>query len=179
MQEKYRSKVLLYQNSLNADNIQEWLHTINNYHSAGMLPSLSIDYDMYAAGEAKLAWLDQELEIYSSNNNALQHAEDLINNIYKKINAHHYPVGHLKFLLNGAIKKSFTSNMQPDVAIKIEPATSVSLLINIRVQTEPEIIEQLIEAAVKEVELRSACKIIVNSLSAFQPGYPRPTYKFK
>ena len=69
--------------------------------------------------------------------------------------------------------------MQPDVAIKIEPATSVSLLINIRVQTEPEKIEQLIETAVKEVEMRSACKIIVNSLSAFQPGYPRPTYKFK
>ncbi len=53
---------------------------LDNYQSAGTLPSLNIDYDMYAAGEAKLAWLDQELEIYSANNNALQQAEDLINN---------------------------------------------------------------------------------------------------
>ena len=107
----------------------------------------------------------------------LQQAEDLINNIYKKINAHQYPVGHLKFLINGAIKISFTSNTQPAVTIKIEPAASAALLINIRVQTEPEIIEQLIAAAIKELEMQSGCKIIVNSLSAFQPGYPHPTYR--
>ena len=177
MQEKYGSKILLYQNSLDEDNIQHWLHTLNNYQSAGMLQSLNIDYDIYAAGEAKLAWLDQELEIYSANNNALQQAEDLINNIYKKINEHQYPIGHLKFLINGAIKISFTSNTQPAVTIKIEPAASVALLINIRVQTQPEIIEQLITAAIKEVEMQSGCKIVVNSLSAFQPGYPRPTYR--
>ena len=177
MQEKYGSKILLYQNSLDEDNIQHWLHTLDNYQSAGMQQSLSIDYDIYAAGEAKLAWLDQELEIFSANNNALQQAEDLINNIYKKINAHQYTIGHLKFLINGTIKISFTSNMQPSVAIRTEPAASVALLINIRVQTEPEIITQLIAEAVKEEEMQSGCKIIVNSLSAFQPGYPRPAYR--
>lgn len=176
MQEKYESKILLYQNSLDEDNIQHWLDTLNNYQSPGILKSLKIDYDMYAAGEAKLAWLDQELEIYSANNNALQQVEDLINNIYKKINAHQYPIGHLKFL-NGAIKKSFTSTMQPPVTIKVEPATSVSLLINIRVQTELGIITQLIAEVIKEAELQSGCKIIVNSLSAFQPGYPHPEYR--
>ena len=107
----------------------------------------------------------------------MQQAEDLLNNIYKKIIAHQHPVGHLKFLINGAIKISFTSNTQPAVELKIEPSASVSLLINIRVQTEPEILEQLIAEAVKEGEMQSGCKIIVNSLSAFQPGYPRPTYR--
>lgn len=177
MQELYGSKILLYQNSLDEDNIQHWLHTLNNYQSAGMLQSLSIDYDIYAAGEAKLAWFDQELEIYSANNNALQQAEDLINNIYKRINSHQYTVGHEKFLINGAIKISFTSNTQQPVSIKIEPAEAASLLINLRVQTRPEIIEQLVTATVKEVEMQSGCKIIVNSLSAFQPGYPHPTYR--
>jgi G3E family GTPase len=177
MQEKYGSKILLYQNSLDEDNIQQWLKTLNDYQSAGMLQSLSIDYDIYAAGEAMLAWFDQELEIYSADNNALQQAEDLINNIYKKINEHQYIIGHLKFLINGAVKISFTSNTQPDVAIKIEPAASVALLINIRVQTEPEIIEQLIAAALQETEMQSGCKIVVNSLSTFQPGYPRPAYR--
>jgi Ni2+-binding GTPase involved in maturation of urease and hydrogenase len=177
MEEKNGSKILLYQNSLDEDNIQHWLHTLNNYQSAGMLQSLIIDYDIYAAGEAKLAWFDQELEIYSANNNALQHAEDLINNIYEKIIAHEYAPGHLKFLINGAIKISFTSNTQPAVTIKTEPAASAALLINIRVQTEPEIIEQLIAGAVKEAEMQSGCKIIVNSLSAFKPSYPHPAYR--
>ena len=104
MQEKYGSKILLYQNSLDEDSIQHWLHTVDNYQSAHELHSLSIDYDIYAAGEAKLSWLDQELEIFSANNNVLKQAEDLINNIYKKINAHQYPVGHLKFLINRKTK---------------------------------------------------------------------------
>jgi G3E family GTPase len=177
MQEKYGNKILLYQNSLDEENIEHWLHTLNDYQSADALKSLSIDYDKYAAGEAKLAWLDQEVEIYSANNSALQQAEDLINTIYKRINFAQYTIGHLKFLINRAIKISFTTNTQPAVTIKIEPSASAAILINMRVQTVPEIIEQLIAAAVKEVEMQSGCKIIVNSLSAFQPGYPRPTYR--
>jgi len=177
MQQKYGSKVFLYQNSLDEDNIQHWLHTLDNYQSARELQSLSIDYDIYAAGEAKLAWLDQELEIFSANNNALKQAEDLINNIYKKIHQHQYAIGHLKFLINGAKKISFTSGTNPIAAIKIEPAASASLLINIRVQTEPEIITQLIAEVVKEEEIQSGCKIIVNSMSAFQPDYPQPAYR--
>ena len=177
MQEKYGSKILLYQNSLDEDHIKHWLHTLNNYQSAGMLPSLNIDYDIYAAGEAELAWFDQELEIYSADNNAEQCTEDLVNNIYKKINEHQYPVGHLKFLINRQTKISFTSNTQPAAAIKIQPAVATALLINLRVQTAPELITQLIEAAIEDVEIKSGCKIIVNSLSAFQPDYPQPEYR--
>ncbi|MES1197677.1 MAG: GTP-binding protein, partial [Chitinophagaceae bacterium] len=167
MEEKYGNKILLYQNSLDEDSIRQWLRTLDNYQSAPTLQSLNIDYDTYAAGEAKLAWLDQELEIYSAGNNALQQAEDLINNIYKKINENEYAIGHLKFLINGSIKISFTSNFQLDASIKIEPATSVALLINIRIQTEPEIITELIAEAIQEIEIRSGSTIIVNSQSAF------------
>jgi Ni2+-binding GTPase involved in maturation of urease and hydrogenase len=177
MQARYGSKILLYQNSLDDGSIGHWINTLNDYQAAGMLPSLSIDYDTYAAGEAKLTWLDGALEIYSANNNALKHAEDLINNIYRKINVHQYAIGHLKFLINGTIKISFTSNTQPEVTIKIEPAASAILLINIRVQTEPEIIKHLISSAIEEIEIRSGCKIVVSNLLAFQPGYPRPTYR--
>lgn len=177
MKEKYGNKILLYQNSLNENNIKRWLNTLDLYQAPENLQSLDIDYDIYAAGEAKLAWLDQELEIYSADKNALLHAEDLINSIYQKIQAHQYPIGHLKFLINGETKISFTSNDQSSIAIENQPAASATLLINIRVQTEPAIIEQLISDAIQEEEVKSGCKIIVTSLSAFQPGYPKPTYR--
>jgi len=177
MQEKYGTKTLLFQNSLDKNNIRRWLNTLNSYQSSGSLQSLNIDYDIYATGEARLAWLDQELEIYSTNNNALQHTKAFINTIYKKIQIHQYAIGHLKFLINNEIKISFTSNNQPDVTIENKPTASATLLINIRLQTEPEIIKQLIDEAIKEEEIKSGCKIIVSSLSAFQPGYPKPTYR--
>ena len=36
---------------------------------------------------------------------------------------------------------------------------------------------QLIAVSIKEEEMQSGCKIMVNSLSAFQPGYPHPVYR--
>ena len=32
-------------------------------------------------------------------------------------------------------------------------------------------------SAIKDVEKESGCKIVVKSLSAFQPGYPRPAHR--
>jgi len=179
MQEKYGCKILLYQNSLDKDGIQRWLHTLDSYNSANSLESLTLDYDIYATGEAKLAWLDEELEIFSADNNALQQTENFINSIYKKVYQQQYSIGHLKFLVNNSIKISFTSHAESAITIKTEPAARATLLINIRVQTEPEKIKQIIEKAIAEIETQSGCKIVVNSFSAFQPGYPSPTHRIQ
>jgi len=185
MREKYANKVLLHQNSLDEDSIHKWLRTLSDYKSAEGLRSLSIDYDIYATGEAQLAWFDQELEIYSGVNNAIVDAENLINNIYKRITSQRYPIGHLKFLLNNATKISFVSNNESMASLNIVPdesngklmANSATLLINIRVQASPGKITQLVEDAVHELEIQSGCKIIVHSLSSFQPGYPKPVHR--
>lgn len=177
MQEKYGDKILLYQNSIDRRDVRQWLKVLNSYHSSDKLQSLNIDYDIYAEGEAKLAWVDQVLEIYSRENNALQIAERLINKIYSEVAIHQYPIGHLKFLVNNGIKVSFTSAFDPPAVLKGNPVASATLLINMRVQTEPAVITKLIEAVIKEAEIKSLCRIIVSSLSAFQPGYPKPEHR--
>ncbi|MEP6749040.1 MAG: GTP-binding protein, partial [Bacteroidota bacterium] len=72
MQKKYGGKILLYQNSLDNNNILRWLQVLDDFKSTPVLQSLKIDYDIYAAGEAKLAWVDEMIEIFSSDNNALK-----------------------------------------------------------------------------------------------------------
>lgn len=177
MDERYGNKVVLYQNSFNEANIQGWLQTINNYQSAGNLRSLDINYDIYATGEARLAWFDEELEIFSSDNNALQQAMDLVNTIYTKINAHQFAIGHLKFLIDGRIKINFTTGGGQKPDFKIQPAPTAALLINIRVQIGAKMIRQIVDETIKQVEVQSACKVVVHSVAAFHPGYPRPTYR--
>jgi len=187
MLEKYGTRILLYQNSLDEDSIYKWLHTLNEYKSAEGLKSLSIDYDIYAAGEAQLAWFDQELEIYSSVNNAIGDAENLINIIYKKIIGEQYPLGHVKFLVNGTLKVSFTSNKELVASLKNDlksanrdqSGAKAALLINIRVQTTPEKITQLVNDAIHELEMQPGCKLMVNSVASFQPGYPKPMHRFQ
>jgi len=178
MDEKFPRKKLLYQNSTDPDSIREWLTVLDDYSFSSASASLQLDYDIYGAGEAKLAWVDQEMTIYSASKNAFHEAAELIKNIYERIKAFGYPVGHLKFLVNGENKFSFTTISEPiEIAINKQPADSVTMLMNARVQTEPDELSGIVADAIEETMRWSGCKIIVNSLAAFQPGYPRPTHR--
>lgn len=178
IEKKYGDKILLYQNSFDEKNIQQWLNVLDNQHFEKP-SSLQIDYDVYGDGEAKLAWHDQELEIHTTNDNATGAAIDLIRMISKKICLNKYPVGHLKFLLNGEKKISFTYTFQEELfdTIKNIKNNSADLLINARVQTSPEKLSRLVSEAIKETEIKFNCKIVLKSIASFQPGFPDPTHR--
>lgn len=177
MEEKYGNSLLYYQNSQNKESIGQWLQQLDQVPSLLIPESLEIDYDIYGAGEAKLAWLDQEMEIESAAGQANQGAVDLVRSIFHKATAHKFAIGHLKFLLNGKKKISFTATSTPAFIFKTLPAVSATLLLNARVQTEPEMLLELVSESVREAEERSKIRIRINSVSAFRPGYPTPTHR--
>jgi len=186
MDDKYGDRIILYQNSLDEDSVYKWLLTLDE-SPANKMKSLNINYDIYAEGEAKLAWFDQELEVYSPESDALGVIENLINNIYKKVTERQFPIGHLKFLVNGTRKISFTSGGEQLASLSI-PATGsngtqinnpATLLVNLRLETSPGMIAQLVREAITESEVQFNCKIIVISLNSFQPGYPKPVHRFE
>ncbi len=179
MRENYKDKIVHYQNSFDTNNIEKWLKLLNDFKPETALQSLEIDYDIYGSGEAKLAWLDQEVEVNSVNNNAIQNTVCLINSIFNKIKKCNYNIGHLKFLINEDTKVSFTSTTPVTYAYKAKghKAATATLLINARVQTTPETLSEIISDAIEEQEKKSSCKIFVRSLSSFKPGYPKPTYR--
>jgi hypothetical protein len=53
----------------------------------------------------------------------------------------------------------------------------VSILINARVETTPEILQAIIYEAIDEVRIKTKSKIEIQSLAAFKPGLPKPTYR--
>ena len=107
----------------------------------------------------------------------MQQAFDLIAAFHAKIIEHQYAIGHLKFLLNGSLKISITQGSQLLENVKSDPAASCTLLINMRLQAAPESIKELVDKTIREFEIRSGTKCVVNSVSAFKPGYPRPTHR--
>ena len=93
--EEYGDKIILYQNSLSAENIEKWVNLIcDEFNNNALRPSLEMDYDMYGAGEAELAWLDEEIGIVSENNTAVSAGYLLIRKIYDKIVSRGYSIGH-------------------------------------------------------------------------------------
>ena len=99
--------------------------------------------------------------------------------IFQKINLHKYPIGHLKFLLNGKKKISFTYDSQEGFSDTIENKknNAAALLINARVQTSPETLSYIISEAIKETAMKFNCNITVKSNASFQPGFPKPTHR--
>jgi Ni2+-binding GTPase involved in maturation of urease and hydrogenase len=178
---EYGDKIILYQNSLSQESLQQWLTTITDFQNVSLRPSLEIDYDMYGAGEAELAWLDEEIGIVTKDKSAVAAGNMLINKIYDKITGQGYPIGHLKFLVDDGRQQRKLSYTAIAVTTSNDESYTeterIIILINARVQATPVLLQKIVADAINETELSAACKIIENKLSAFQPGYPRPTHR--
>lgn len=178
----FANKKILYQNSLSADSIKIWVDTMcNSLTNANLRQALAIDYDIYGAGEAALAWLDEEITIVTADESAIEASYLLMNKIHDTIVAEGYPIGHLKFLIDTGqvqVKISYTSiyssPAQDNNDIK---ATQVNILINARVQTTPGILQSIINNAIAETMLETGCTTTKNKTACFIPGYPRPTHR--
>jgi hypothetical protein len=143
---------------------------------------LDIDYAIYGAGEARLAWLDDEAEIISPENRAIEAATALVNTIYAKIQEQGYPIGHLKFLMTAGSwqrKISFTAMNEPKLkrTHSLMGQGNITLMINARVQTEPAALVSILQDAIGEVSQHMDCSIISRNRSAFQPGFPKPAHR--
>lgn len=179
IKQNYALKKILLQNSLNQKDIQQWISCFEK-ETRVQRTSLDIDYEIYGAGEAKLAWLDSVLSFKTRKLPAVKAAALLAEIIYEKIKQQELTIGHLKFLIDDGkdqFKISYTASDQLQRVIVNGTSFKASVIINARVQTEPEILQQIIFESVSETSLKANCKIQVQSLTAFQPGFPTPTHR--
>ncbi|HET6254325.1 MAG TPA: GTP-binding protein [Puia sp.] len=181
VRDEYGGKTILFQNSLSDESVSRWLSACDNYHDDRLRTSLVIDYDIYGAGEAELAWLDEEIGIVSSTGNAIPAAYELMRKLHETIMENGHAIGHLKFLLDDGeeqTKVSFTTLSAPqDTGSTGERADRVVIILNARIQVSPAILQQLVSQAILAVEARMNCRITEYRINLFQPGYPRPTHR--
>lgn len=172
-------KPVLCQHSHDPASGWNWIETVGRCSTARR-KSLELDYDKYGAGEAELAWLDAELEIYSSANQAVDDAYRLISDIHSRINRQALAIGHIKFLLNDGTQQakiSITSHQPPGFPSGAAETAKVDMLINARVQATPGQVEEIIHDSLNWLQFHTGCRVIRKTQAAFQPGYPTPTYR--
>jgi len=180
LENEFPEKTILYQNSFEENNIEKWMNVLEQFEPSDRA-SLDIDYDMYADGEAQLAWLDESMTIVSSQKNTVLIAKEIISQIHHEIKEKKLTIGHLKFFIEtGSLKKkisittalplSFYSSEEKDAA-------QAHLLINARVETEPEVLRQIVNDTLKQMVHKHDCTIMVEKWIAFKPGYPKPLHR--
>ena len=177
LQKEYGGRNFIYINGTDSKSIMQWLDIINKPAENNKPPSLNIDYEIYGAGEAMLAWLDAELRIYSNNNSAKEIAFKLTQAIYNNIQSENLSIGHLKFLIDDNIKISYTSTSQEQATTKFENASSALVLMNVRIQTTPELLGELINSTIQQTETENNCTVVKESFTSFKPGFPKPAFR--
>ena len=179
----YPSKKLLFQNSLSSASVSDWIYVISQPGEKKEHTSIDIDYDIYGAGEANLAWLDEEIEFKSNDNSALKTSSDFIDNLTNTIIEENLPIGHLKFLLsynNKSVKISFTTLVEKKKLVieTSEKVGTVHLIVNARIQSTPEKLRQMVVDEIDRLQQIDNISIQEKCVSCFSPGFPNPTHRF-
>lgn len=147
---------------------------------------LDIDYDVYAAGEAELGWLNATCEVTDFADPAPTLSEvagQLVREIGSRLEELGAETAHLKVLVEGEENAAALANLvSSDVAVEVSVPSSrvahaLTVTINARVAVDP---EHLVKVA------RDAWEHCVQEWSAvgtrgkeqfFRPGRPTPTHR--
>jgi hypothetical protein len=93
----------------------------------------------------------------------------------------HFTIGHLKFFLETPRHQQkvsiTTTTTGADIRMTIPDATKVRILINARVETNPDQLQQLVCNALMKAQRLFNCSITSGEWAAFKPGFPKPVHR--
>lgn len=144
---------------------------------------LEIDYDIYAAGEAELGWLNSSLKVTSENAFALDELlVDIVDRLRQALIAEQAETAHLKAigLWEGFYGvANLTSN---DACAELSLASncetlSADVVVNARVAIDPERLQSLVESTVRDAADSGGLQATFRQTQSFRPGRPVPTHR--
>jgi Ni2+-binding GTPase involved in maturation of urease and hydrogenase len=144
---------------------------------------IELDYDVYAAGEAELGWLNAQLRVTAESPFVLDDLLlDLIRELQQSLAAVGAETAHLKTigLAEGAygVANLVSSFTPPELSIASQcRVTDAQVVVNARVAVDPAELEQFVRATVDQVCGRYGASAQMNSVQSFRPGRPVPTHR--
>jgi Ni2+-binding GTPase involved in maturation of urease and hydrogenase len=142
-----------------------------------------VDYDIYAAGEAELGWLNCEVDVERKKP---FHLDELLLDFVSRLSdacrrASAEPA-HLKVLAAAdgatAIANLVSSDARVELSLASGATTHVAeLTINARVAVAPELLSDLVEREVQSLGADHNLRCGLRNLQSFRPGRPVPTHR--
>jgi Ni2+-binding GTPase involved in maturation of urease and hydrogenase len=144
---------------------------------------MDVDYDIYAAGEAELGWLNCQAKLISTTLIDLDHfLMQLLGRLHKDLIAVDAEVAHLKVIgmAEGvyAVSNLVSNSDQPMLSLpSMWKGGEVDLVVNARVAVSPEVLELIVRAAMANESANATATAQITSLQCFRPGRPVPTHR--
>jgi hypothetical protein len=174
--EKFPDKKVILQNSRDPRSVECWLGLIGD---ESLLPSRStdVDYDLYAVGEARLAWYDASIAIDLPGDEGREAVRALVLALRGVAQGSRRPAAHLKMFVthgDGSFKWSLTAS--DDNLYEIPPVRGphVSATINARTEDDPEKLRRAMRRAVGNASGSSGVTMRIVDEQSFHPSKPVP-----
>lgn len=146
---------------------------------------LELDYDIYAAGEAELGWLNSSLRVTSDNSFALDELLlGIVERLRQRLLAERAETAHLKTigLWEGfhGVANLISSDSAAELSLPSNCRTKTAdVVVNARVAIDPQILTQLVKAAVGDACAAVAATAEFRQIQSFRPGRPVPTHRYR
>ena len=146
---------------------------------------LDIDYDRYAAAEAQLAWMNQELDLAATDGDfdPTAWARVVLTHLSTWAAEHDAVIGHAKLTVETKdgdfAKLSLTQAGEPPTADReAETTTTVArAVVNARVACEPDELDRAVTDAVTAADAGNRVASSATAPVSFKPSYPRPVHR--
>ncbi|MBX7209056.1 MAG: cobalamin biosynthesis protein P47K [Verrucomicrobiaceae bacterium] len=167
-------------------NLSTWFDHVASTSMAAA-PTMEVDYQLYGEGEALLGWLNvtaqlEELDGNEVDGNAL--LQHIAAELRSQLAAQGAEIAHLKMILSAdpsglelAAINCTRTDAQPELSHTLaDPIDSGELLINLRAEAAPEVLDAAVSAALAGLKTQNIQSRTTHS-EHFRPGQPVPTHR--
>lgn len=166
--------------SKTGEGMDEWIKTVLESANSGQR-IVEVDYDKYAEGEAVLGWLNSTILLKGEQINWDNFARDFLVELGKKIDHMELGVGHIKIMLESGTNYTLGNLTGKSDTLSLRGLAGISneaqIIINARVGTSPQLLEQLVSETLDSVA-NDSITLKTKALQCLSPGYPTPTYRY-
>jgi Ni2+-binding GTPase involved in maturation of urease and hydrogenase len=181
-QDRFPGKRIRRQDSLQPGQVAAWADLLQSGAVAPPRAAVDIDYARYGAGEAELAWLDEEVAFTTPPGRGAETVRALIGGLARALRERGLAVGHVKFLVRAdgreakiSLPTLFDDGWQSDVP-PVE-GTGARIVVNARVEVPAEELRAIVASAIRDAAALTGATFAESELSVFHPGFPRPTHR--
>jgi hypothetical protein len=182
VRERFPGKQVLAVSAKRGDGFEALVAAIER-PQAEASPTPEVDYDIYAAGEAELGWLNCDVSIERREPFDVDELLlDFVNRLALACGRVSAEPAHLKVLAAAdgatAIANLVSSDAQVELSLSSGAAVNAAeLTVNARVAVAPELLSELVEREVQAIGSQHGLVCRLENLQSFRPGRPVPTHR--
>ncbi|MFV2065533.1 MAG: GTP-binding protein [Pirellulales bacterium] len=187
VQDRFPDKTVVAASAVSGDGYATLLRLLDRPRRAGP-GSMEVDYDLYAAGEAELGWLNATVDVAAKQPDRLQPFDldpfvlSLVERIRVALACKRVEPVHVKILgrtdQQTAIANLVGSGARAELSVDSNARTATAhLIINARVAAAPEDLAAIIRQQVAELADEHGLDETFATLASFRPGRPVPTHR--